>query len=308
MYDELIKELDTSDVRSSLLKIKEQIYAGLNVSTSIMEEVNKIVVCGVGKDATSGHILKQYLHEFHMPVFVNEDFELFDFVDKETLVFVVSSGGETEETLSMYRLAVKSGAKVISLGNGGKLKEISDFNKTKYLQISGEYAYFFSMLQTLENSKIVPEQKEDTAKLYNSMKTDFEGMGRNLASKITGKIPAIFSSNKLAAAGFVWKQCINDVSRINAAQYVFPKAVYHEFNLADNYVIILRDEKEHPRISFKMDNVKKSFKEKDVQVIEIGIRGDCYLTRIYSAILIGVWTSYYLAIMNETNPKSSLNL
>ncbi|PLW79814.1 bifunctional phosphoglucose/phosphomannose isomerase [Candidatus Woesearchaeota archaeon] len=315
-YDELIKELDPHDVRGNLLNLQSEIFKGIDAAkdVSIIEEINKIIILGLGGSALPGYLLKQYLNDFHIPIYVIEDYDIPSFVDKESLVFVISYSGNTEETLSMYRQAAKTGAKVITMSSGGKLKDLAEFNKGKHIPVipglaprQGYGLMFFSLLTVLENSKIIPEEKDNIKKLVNALKTDFETMGKNLAMKISGKIPLIYASTRLSHVAWKWKINFNETAKIPAFYDVFPGLNHNEINMYQNslddyYVILLRDEKEHPRVSKHMDISKKIIKDAGVEVTEIGIKGDCYLTRIFSTLVIGDWTAYYLAIMNETDP------
>jgi len=43
-------------------------------------------------------------------------------------------------------------------------------------------------------------------------------------------------------------------------------------------------------------------KEKGAEITEIEIKGDCFLTKLFSAIYIGDWVSYYLALNYGMDP------
>ena len=51
-----------------------------------------------------------------------------------------------------------------------------------------------------------------------------------------------------------------------------------------------------------MSIIKDLIKEKGVKVTEVMIRGESLLSKIVSAIYIGDWTSYWLALENKTDP------
>ncbi|MBR9675561.1 bifunctional phosphoglucose/phosphomannose isomerase [Candidatus Woesearchaeota archaeon] len=319
-YEELIESLDTHNVRAVFRNFSEQIYKGVAsaANINIIEEINKIVICGMGGSALPGYLLKQYLYDIPIPIFVVEDYDLPSYVDKETLVFAVSYSGNTEETISAYKQAIKSGAKTIAISSGGKLKELCEINKTPLISVIPSYAprqaygiLFFPMLKVLENSKIIPEENENIKKLLLALKkTNFEDMGRTLANRLLNKTPLIYASSSLGVAAWKWRINLNENTKILAFSNVFPALDHNELNgfdqvIGDYYVIILRDEKESKKLAKRIEATKKLIKEKGVQVTEVGITGDCYLTRLFSAILIGDWATYYLSIMYEKNPYST---
>lgn len=319
-YEKLVKELDKSDVRSRLKSFHEQITKGVNLGKdiSIIEEINKIMIFGMGGSALPGKILKQYLQKFHIPIFVVEDYEVPNYLDNQTLAFVISYSGNTEETISAYRQSVKAGAKVISITSGGKLKDLCEFNKTRSIIVPSGYvqreAYglmFFPMLQILVNSKLIDDETGNIKKLIGAIKnTDFESMGKKLATRIANKTPIIYSSNKLKTVAWKWKINFNETSKTDAFYNTFPELNHNELNSYENfygdyYVLILKDSEENPKIIKRINLTKKILKEKGIQVTEIGVTGNCYLTRLFSALIIGDWTSYHLAIMYEKDPADT---
>ena len=82
---------------------------------SVSGEVTSIVVIGMGGSAVGGDLLKTYLHDTKIPVFVIRDYKVPEFVDDYTLVFAVSYSGNTEETLSALKDAKEKGAKIIGI-------------------------------------------------------------------------------------------------------------------------------------------------------------------------------------------------
>jgi len=84
---------------------------------------DNICVCGMGGSGVGGVMLKPFVKK--IPVFSNHNYGLPNYVGKNSLVFVISYSGNTEETLSAYDEAKKRKAKIISITSGGKLvKEI----------------------------------------------------------------------------------------------------------------------------------------------------------------------------------------
>src|SRR3989338_743690 len=78
---------------------------------SVSGNVDKIVVCGMGGSAVGGDLLKAYMHDSKIPIFVVRDYKVPNFVDENTLVFAVSYSGNTEETIAAFEDAVKKKAK-----------------------------------------------------------------------------------------------------------------------------------------------------------------------------------------------------
>lgn len=316
-YDDLIISLDNKDIRSILKDYSQQVEKGLKLTNemSFIEEINRIVIVGMGDSAIPGYLLKQYLKDIHIPVTIVEDYELPNFIDKDNLIICISYSGNDEETINAYRQAKRFKLKTICITTGGKLKEICDFNKDKivnipkiYHQKTSNIIIFFSILRLLENSKILDSLSEDIKKLRNVLKkTDFEDMGKNLALRIQDKSPIIYSSKKLNHIAEKWKQDFIDNTNQYAYLDTIPNLCHKEikdYNVKPDkvYGILLKDSEEFPRINKSFDIVKKDMKDKGCEVTELIIKGDNYLIRLISCLIIGDYTSFYLAIINEKEP------
>ena len=72
---------------------------------SITGNITSILVCGMGGSAIGGDLLKSYLSDSNLPVFVNRNYGIPRFVDSTTLVFAISYSGNTEETLEAVKMA-----------------------------------------------------------------------------------------------------------------------------------------------------------------------------------------------------------
>lgn len=72
-----------------------------------------------------------------VPVIVNRDYVLPEFVGPDTLVFAVSYSGNTEETLSAYEEARLRGASVVAVTTGGRLGELAGRDGVPLIGVPG---------------------------------------------------------------------------------------------------------------------------------------------------------------------------
>ena len=63
---------------------------GLPQGISVSGDIENIIVTGMGGSAIGGDLLKVYLSNLKIPVYVNRDYKLPSFVNENSLVFVVS--------------------------------------------------------------------------------------------------------------------------------------------------------------------------------------------------------------------------
>ena len=78
-----------------------------------------IVVAGMGGSAIDGELLKDWARDkIAVPIEVCREYSLPAYVSKNSLVFVVSYSGETEESLSVFLDALRRKCMVICISSG----------------------------------------------------------------------------------------------------------------------------------------------------------------------------------------------
>lgn len=313
-FDRSIDKKDMYSILDNLHKQIEEAYR-LGKNIKVVEQVDKIVIAGLGGSALPGAILKSYV-KLKIPIFIVRDYSLPNFVDNKSLVFAVSYSGNTEETISCYKEAVNRKCKLIAICSGGKLLELSKMNNTPIIIVPHgleprmAYAYqFFPMLRILENSNFIKSQETYIENLINLIKKNnkVKELAQQLAGELYKKIPLIYTSEKLKAAGYKWKINFNENAKILAFNNVFPEFNHNEINgyinkIGEFYAVIIRDDEETGRIKKRMLIIKGLLKKYNIPVTEVLIRGEDQLTKLFSAIYIGDWTSYFLALAYGIDP------
>ncbi|MEM4267130.1 MAG: SIS domain-containing protein, partial [Candidatus Nanoarchaeia archaeon] len=145
------------------------------------------------------------------------------YVDKKTLVFIVSASGETEETISCYKKAKKKTKNIVIITSGGQLGIeknaiiIPRITPTRYAL----HYLFFPMLKILENSGIIG--KQNIAEVIKVIKSLDKKQTKKLAKGLKGKVPIICVPNKYKSVGLRWRQQFNENSKMQAIELEFPE-------------------------------------------------------------------------------------
>ncbi len=314
------KEIQAIDKENMLQVLKDfplQVKKGWSLAgeTKVAGNVDKIVVTGMGGSCLPGEILISYLHDFKIPVFLNKDYSLPSYIDANTLVFAISYSGNTEETINAIKEARKKNARIILMASGGKLKKIAEEQKLAFIEVPGglqprfSYGYLFLvLLRVLQNSSLIEKQDAAVERTIETLRKDiFKERAEELAEKLIGKVPLIYSSDRMRAVSYKWKINFCENTKVLAFSNVFPEMNHNEINgfvnlKGDYHVIIIKDEEDHPRIQKRMDVFKELIKQRGVEVTEIGLSGPNRLAKILSAIYIGDWVSFFLAIKYKQDP------
>lgn len=279
---------------------------------SISNNINNIVVAGMGGSAIGGDLLKSYMNDANIPVYVNRDYKLPGFVNENSLVFAVSYSGNTEETLSSLKDAKEKNAQIIGITSGGKLA----IECKKVIKIPSGFQpraalgyLFFPMLGVLHNSNIARVKNEDLNEVLEILKntSKFNDDGEKLAKSLKEKIPVIYASEALGAVAMRWKTQINENAKMPAFYNVFSEMNHNEIagymGMSREFAaVIIRDKHDNERIKKRMD-VCKEIMEANVNVEEVETQGSSLLARMFSAIYLGDFVSYYLALWNRVDPS-----
>ena len=285
---------------------------GLPKGISASGKINNIVIAGMGGSAMGGDLLKIYLSNTNIPVYVNRDYKVPNFVDENSLVFAVSYSGNTEETLSALNAAKEKKAQIIGITSGGKLAEECEkvVNIPSGLQPRAALGYlFFPMLGILHNTNIIRVKNDELNEMMGILKqtNKFNEQGEELSKKLKEKIPIIYASEALGAIAFRWKTQINENAKMPAFYNVFSemnhneiagyKSMDHKFS-----VVMIQDKNDNDRVKKRMD-ICKEIMEEYVEVEEVETQGESLLARMFSAIYLGDYVSYYMALWNRVDPS-----
>ena len=291
----------------------------------------KNIVCtGLGGSAIGADLVRSYIAEdTQIPVLVNRNYTLPNFVTEDTLVIVSSYSGNTEETLSAYREAVSRGSNIIVTTSGGKLEKAAKEDDLPCLTIPGGFPprcalgySFFPLLTILAKIGIIKDQAafiddaihnlrklKDSKIGYKVMRKD--NSAKKIAAEIFGKLPVIYAGqDHIDAVVTRWRGQLAENSKTLSSGHLFPEMNHNEIVgwenpkevLKECVAIILRDIADHPRISKRMDATRNLLKRDKVKVLEVFSSGRELLARIFSLVYIGDFVSFYLAILNGIDP------
>jgi glucose/mannose-6-phosphate isomerase len=285
-----------------------------------VQGANKVVITAMGGSAISGNLLQAYCLSKapNLAIFVSKDYDIPSFVDSQTLVLAISYSGNTEETLSSFKAAIRKGAKVVVLTSGGRLRvQAEQQNRPMVLipegiQPRAALPYLFiAALNVLYGSGLIGNPADEITATVNSLRAasaSYFERARSLADKLSGKVPLIYASERMAGVAYRWKTQLNENAKIHAFSHMFPELNHNELVAytrlnANYYTIFIEDEADHRRVKERIKLTKELIGVKGVASTQLVIRGESALTRILSAVYIGDLTSVYLAKLTGVDPE-----
>ena len=275
---------------------------------------NSFIVAGTGGSALAADILKVW--EPELDLVVHRDYELPPFPkeksDNKKYFFVASSySGNTEETLDAFEEALRTKLSVAAISTGGELLKRAREEKIPYIQMPDTGIRPRSAIGFNVKSLLAIMRKEDEMKKLEALSarlsvSEAEKKGREIAENLHGYFPVIYSSNKNAPIARGWKTYFNETGKIAAYTNVFPELNHNEimgFDFTTSataprqpfLVIMLEDKSDHPRVMERMRLTANLYRERKIPVINFILDGESVWEKIFSALLVANWASYYTA-------------
>ncbi len=290
--------------------------------------VRNIVLCGLGGSAIGGDFLKSYLAgDLTVPFSVNRHYTLPAFVGPSSLVIISSYSGNTEETTTAHKEAIRRKAKILCISSNGITEKVAKAKKTPFIKIPGglppraALAYsFFPLLITLGKAGLIKDRKRDIQETIALLRakgpaytdlTPEANPALALAEQLHGRLGVFYSSTeRFDAVNTRWRGQMAENAKTLTFGNVLPEMNHNELVgwrvltdlMRETQVVFLRDKDDHRRVQKRMDVTIGVLRRYTDRIREVRSEGRSLLARMFSLVHLGDWTSYYLAILNGIDP------
>jgi glucose/mannose-6-phosphate isomerase len=314
------KNLDKSNLRQVIIDYPNQLEIGKkfaeNVDLKLDKKPSNLIICGMGGSALPGDVLIAYLRNkgVKLPIYVVLDYSLPRETNKNSLIFISSYSGNTEETVACFEEALEKKLNIIAFSESGKVEEIAQKNDIPHVKYQIDFpnfqpryavSYAFMAMNEVLTNLNLSDTIEFLPKINSLSKENF---GKDLAKKAKNKIPIIYASENFGFLSKTWKIKINENSKLPAFWNVFPALNHNEmvgFSKPphDYFVIMLKDSTDDPRNQKRMDLTAELYRERGIETEIIEIEGADFLEKFLNTSILGDWISYYLALENNQDPN-----
>ena len=329
-----IKKVDSSNMMKLVMDMPLMIKEGVNIgkNAKISKGISKpknIIVTGLGGSAIGGDLLRCYLSkEVNIPIVVNRNYNLPNWVNKDTLVFAASYSGNTEETISAYKDALSRKAKLIAITSNGAIKKMCDEKNILCVDIPSGLSpraaigyLFFPMLIILSRLKLIKSKEneiKETLSLLDKLRNMYipevkskNNYAKQLAYKLAAKsiiICGVLDWTEVVAVR--WKCQFAENSKVFSVASLLPEMNHNEIVgwdllkdvLGKFAVIFLRDKMDSERIKKRIDITKFIISKRAGYVGEVYSVGKSDLARLFSLIYLGDFISVYLSVLYNIDP------
>ncbi|OGD66319.1 bifunctional phosphoglucose/phosphomannose isomerase [Candidatus Berkelbacteria bacterium RIFCSPHIGHO2_12_FULL_36_9] len=332
--ENILKKLDPSGMMQSINDLPDQVdncwkqLQSYAVPTHYIK-CNKVVILGMGGSAIGGDLTASLaLSSSKLPIHIHRDYNLPNFVDHETLVIAVSYSGTTEETLDGFNKAGELGAKLIAISTGGPIESLCRKYRAPIFKIEygamprAALGYLFtSVIGVLNKLGIISLGQQEIPEAVKAMKNlqkkiyfptpTNQNQAKQLAQKIVNYIPVIMASGTLSQVARRWKNQFNENAKQMSVFESFPELCHNVIvgldypkKLNDKiFIISLESEFDHPRNQLRRNIVHQIFRKKGIahDLIKVNTP-QSPLIEMLLMTLLGDYVSYYLSLLNNTDP------
>lgn len=317
------------EMREVILKSPEQISHAMEVNKNVKVEgkFDSIVLSGMGGSGHPGDLLNA-LGVTNIPLYVHRNYDLptayLSHLGLEKLLVIASSySGNTEESISSYKLAKQEGRSLLVSASGGKLQEMAEKDGTPFIKIDFRdmqprhtlFAAFTGIYTALKNSGLAENIDEDllrVEKILAEKTPTLEQTGKDLAQKIKDKVAIYLSTDTLGFATKNFKIQTNENAKYPSFWNTFPEMNHNEMlgfsklkemnNPNQFFVTIFRDNDDHPRNQARIDVTTDLYRQWGVEVEHVTIEGSTLAEKIFTMVILGLWTTYHLALLYNIDP------
>lgn len=283
------------------------------------KNIQNIVISGLGGSGIGGSIVSELIADScSVPVIINKDYHLPAFVNTNTLLIISSYSGNTEETLSAMEQGMAKQAQIVCITSGGKVLELAKQHQFDFIEIPGGFpprsCIGYSLVQLL---KVMVNKGFAKASLFTNLEkaiqlldhdsSSIKKEAQNIAAKLKGKLPVIYSLGSSEGVAVRFRQQINENSKMLCWHHTFPEMNHNELvgwtEKNDSLVVLTF----HTSFDFKRtlkryEVCKPIFQKFSSGVIDITAKGDSKLEQFLYLIHIGDWISCYIADLKGIDP------
>jgi glucose/mannose-6-phosphate isomerase len=333
MTSDDITKIDRSGMLTLLRDFPNQIREALVIAEKAdvrmrTTGIRNIVMCGLGGSAIGGDLLRSYLaNELPVPFIVNRHYTLPKFVGPDSLVIISSYSGNTEETTTAHREALKRKARLLCVSSNGLTEQLARKGRSPFIKVPGglppraALGYsFFPLLVSLARLGLIKNRQKDIAETVALMDAGvqrFAGLdpaanpALALALKLHHRITVCYSSTeRFDAVNTRWRGQIAENGKALAFGHVLPEMNHNELvgwkvlenEMREMVVVFLRDKDDHKRVQIRMELTREIISRYTGHVVEVWSEGKSMLARLFSLVQLGDWVSCYLAILHGEDP------
>lgn len=327
-------QLDTQNMLGEIESLPAQLAAafdlGMRLPLPEMTDIAHVLISGMGGSAIGADLLAAYAAPTcPVPVTVHRDYGLPAWAHGPGVLVIASShSGNTEETLDSFERAQRNGCRLMVISTGGELSEraralglpVWTFEHRGQPRAAVGYSFglllaLFSRLGLLTDQRAAVESAVEAMRASQAHLTAAVPASQNPAKRCAGQLMGrwvtVMGAGVLAPVARRIKGQINEVAKAGANFEFLPEADHNtlagvlnpeQVLMPHTMTYFLRAPCSTPRHRLRLELTQKSFMAEGLNTDYIDGRGDTGLANMWTLILFGDYTAFYLAMAYGVDP------
>ncbi len=327
------QRLDSEQMLQRILEFPAQCQAAWDNASRFAwpaapRDLQSIVVAGLGGSAIAGELLADLVADTcPVPILVHRNYGLPAYVGPRSLVLASSYSGNTEETLSATREALRRGAAVVALATGGELGNLAAQAGFPLFTIRYEAKpraalahSFVTLLYFLQSLGLLPDQRAALAGAVATMQalqgsigpqvTTSANLAKRLAHGFHRRLAVIYGVGYLGSAAHRWKTQLNENTKAWAFYEVLPEMNHNAIlgyqepdELAsESFVVLLDSPSELAQNRQRAQVTAELLVRAGIRHQVIEAEGPTRLAQMLWAVHLGDLASFYLSALYGIDP------
>lgn len=330
---EAFQTIDSQHMITQINQLPDQLAEAWDLGQSFplpeWQDIQAVLIAGMGGSAIGGSLVRAFAAPTgQVPICVHRNYGLPAWASGEETLFIASShSGNTEETLSAFNAAGQAGCRVLAVTTGGELAARSEKSSATLWQFDHQgqpraaVGYSFALLlaaiarlgllpdPTPEVEHAVQAMRDQQAQLLPQIPIP-QNPAKRLAGQLAGRYVSVFGAGVMEPVARRWKGQINELAKTWAQFEALPEADHNTLAGVDHpgesllkiTALFLRAQSNHPRNQLRVELTKKNLMLEGLNTDFVHARGESRLAQQWTALHMGDYVAYYLAMIYEVDP------
>lgn len=314
------------DVEAQPHQLEDALWRVGSAGIAAGERPGGLLVCGMGGSAIGGDLAAAAIgRRARAQLRTVRGYGLPPGARPDSLVLCASYSGETEETLASFSDAGAAGMERVVITTGGRLAAAARAEGVPVIGVPAgmraRAAVAYMLVGALECAALcgaapsLRTELEAASSQLARLALDWgphapeDALPKRLARLLHGRVPVIYGVGAAAPAALRWKAQINENAELMAFSAALPEADHNELSgwkgaaeLARFAAVFLDDAGADARVRRHVELTAAEIGGLAATLEQVPSFGETALERVTAAVMLGDFTSVYLAVLRGVDP------
>lgn len=330
-----LHRFDPEDMYASVGHIPDQIEAAWSdISTRSFPDscrnIRHVVVAGMGGSAIGTHLIQSVFRDrLSVPITIVSDYTMPAWVNEETLVFLSSYSGGTEEVLAVAEKTRQDDIPMVALTTGGALAAFAETHRIPAVVFTSKHnpcgqpriglgyavTYQLGIFRQLGIIDLSDAEMAQAIRSLRSANTLYSRLtdsnpALDLAIHARLRAPVIIASEHLSGNAHILANQWNENAKNMAAWFLIPELNHHLLEGLTGppavqkrlLAIMMASNLYDARIQRRYAITGQVLEEQHVASYTLTPQGATALEQAFDILLLGGYATFYQAVINRVNP------